>query len=119
MPPLRNHVQNLDVLCVICLDKYKTGQNARKPLLLETLSDTIKKKIVEHVYHEYNENQNVLPQRVCKGCSMKLRMLGTKNERKMETFHDYPLLVASALSVPAERRTEIGYKCYCYLCNTS
>ena len=119
MPLPRNHNENLNFSCVYCLDKYKSGENARKPLQLQPISDIIKKKIVEHVYQEYNENQNVLPQKVCAGCTIKLRMLGTKTERKMEKPPDYHLLVASALSVPPERRSEIGYKCYCYICNVT
>ena len=113
----RNHNQNLEVSCIYCLNKFKTGKNTKSPLKLENISVGIKAKIVEHFYPEFYENQNLLPQKVCSGCFKKLTLLGTKNERKMEEPPNYPSLVASALSVPAERRSEIGYKCYCYLCN--
>ena len=113
----RNHNQNLEVSCIYCLNKFKTGKNTKSPLKLENISVGIKAKIVEHFYPEFYENQNLLPQKVCSGCFKKLTLLGTKNERKMEEPLDYPTLVASALSVPPERRSEIGYKCYCNICN--
>ena len=119
MSPPRNHNENLNFCCLYCLDKYKTGQNARKALKLETLSAGLKKIIAENFYPEYYQNQNLLPQKVCQGCSTKLRLLGTKNARKMDEPPNYPTLVASAISVPAERRSEIGYKCDCYICNVA
>ena len=112
----RNHNQNLEVCCVYCLNKFKTGKNTKSPLQLEKITDTIKNKIAQNFYHDYYENESVLPQKVCKGCAIKLRMLGTKNERKMDDPPDYPSLVASAISVPEEKRSEIGYKCGCNIC---
>ena len=119
MPPIRSHNQNLEFCCVFCLDKFKTGQNARKPVKLETISDAIKKKIAEKFYSDYYENQNLLPQKVCAGCNKKLRCLGTKDERKMENPPNYPVLVASAISVPEKKRSEVGHVCGCYICDVT
>ena len=117
MPPPRNHVENQDNNCIYCITGFKTGSNSRKPLKLEVISVTIKSKIVENFYDKYYENQNVLPQKVCSGCKKRLSVLGTKTARKMEDPPDYPTLVASAIAVPENKRSEKGYKCPCLQCD--
>ena len=115
MSPPRNHNECQNFNCVYCIDKFKQG---KKPSKLENINDDTKKKIA-NIYGDFYKNENLLPKKICSGCRLKLSALGTKNERKMDPAPDYPTLVASALSVPAEKRSEIGYKCYCYLCNVA
>ena len=116
-----NHDRCRHLVCVVCLGKtlipYK--RNA-EPKRNRTITPKLKELIVEHVFDQYIENQDILPCALCDTCRIILRSRGNPDPSKWRPIRkqcDHAQLLVQLKSLSDDVKTSTN--CTCDVCRTA